>query len=69
MICLKNCPSQGIEGGKKRIHVIDQEKCDTCGVCFEVCPSKFGAVVKISGEPVPDPLPEEERVIVKGGAR
>ncbi|MGA6924818.1 MAG: iron-sulfur protein, partial [Desulfosarcina sp.] len=28
---------------------------------FEVCPSRFGAVRKISGEPVPPPLPEEER--------
>ncbi|MFH1844436.1 MAG: NADH-quinone oxidoreductase subunit NuoF [bacterium] len=66
MICLKKCPSQGIEGGKKQIHVIDQAKCDTCGVCFDVCPQKFGAVKKISGEPVPDPLPLEERAIVKG---
>ncbi len=24
--CLKKCPAQAIEGGKKQIHVIDQEK-------------------------------------------
>jgi NADH:ubiquinone oxidoreductase subunit F (NADH-binding)/(2Fe-2S) ferredoxin/NAD-dependent dihydropyrimidine dehydrogenase PreA subunit len=66
MICLRKCPSQGIEGGKKQIHVIDQAKCDRCGVCFEVCPDKFDAVRKISGEPVPDPLPVEERTLVKG---
>ena len=66
LICMKKCPSQGIEGAKKEIHVIDQEKCDACGVCFEVCPSKFDAVVKISGASVPDPLPMEERKLVKG---
>ena len=66
MICMKKCPSRGIEGGKKQIHVIDQAKCDSCGVCFDVCPEKFDAVVKISGEPVPDPLPVEERTIAGG---
>ena len=69
LICMRKCPSQGIEGGKKQIHVIDQEKCDTCGVCFEVCPTRFNAVVKISGKNVPAPLPESERIIVKGGAK
>jgi NADH-quinone oxidoreductase subunit F len=64
-ICLRKCPSQGIEGGKKQIHVIDQEKCDTCGVCFEVCPPRYNAVRKISGEPVPPPLPVEERAIAR----
>jgi NADH-quinone oxidoreductase subunit F len=63
LICMRKCPSQGIEGGKKQIHVIDQAKCDACGVCFEVCPPNFNAVIKISGEPVPDPLPEAERLI------
>ncbi len=69
LICMKKCPSQGIEGGKKQIHVIDQQKCDACGVCFEVCPDKFDAVVKISGAPVPDPLPLKERTLVKGAGK
>ena len=67
MICLKNCPDEAIDGGKKKIHIIDQDKCTNCGTCFEVCPPKFGAVKKISGEPVPSPVPEEERMIVKIG--
>jgi NADH-quinone oxidoreductase subunit F len=66
MICLKKCPSQGIEGGKKQIHVIDQAKCDRCGVCLEVCPDKFAAVKKISGAPVPEPLPPAARALGKG---
>jgi NADH-quinone oxidoreductase subunit F len=32
------------------VHVIDQDKCVKCGVCLDVCPPKFGAVVKVSGE-------------------
>ena len=65
MICLKKCPVEAIDGGKKKIHIVDQEKCTNCGTCFEVCPSRFSAVKKISGEPVPTPLPEEKRIIVK----
>jgi NADH-quinone oxidoreductase subunit F len=65
MICLKKCPAEAIDGGKKKIHVVDQEKCTKCGTCFEVCPPRFGAVKKISGEPVPSPIPEEERIIIR----
>ena len=65
LICLKNCPDDAIIGAKKTIHVIDQDRCTNCGTCIEVCPSRFDAVVKISGEPVPPPIPEDERVIVR----
>jgi NADH-quinone oxidoreductase subunit F len=63
MICLRQCPAEAIVGGKNQIHVIDQEKCTKCGTCFEVCPPRFGAAKKISGEPVPPPIPEEARII------
>jgi coenzyme F420-reducing hydrogenase delta subunit/ferredoxin len=63
MTCAKRCPVAAIEGGKGRIHVIDQDKCIKCGRCFEVCPPRFAAVTRLSGEPVPPPLPESERVI------
>ena len=65
MICLRKCPAEAIAGGKNQIHVIDQEKCIKCGTCFEACPPRFGAVKEISGEPVPPPIPEEERTIVR----
>ena len=65
MACLKKCPAEAISGGKNRIHVIDQEKCTKCGTCLEVCPPRFGAVKKVSGEPVPPPPPEEARIIVR----
>jgi Fe-S-cluster-containing hydrogenase component 2 len=65
MICLRKCPAEAIAGGKNQIHVIDQEKCIKCGTCFEACPPRFGAVNKISGEPVPPPIPDEARTIVR----
>ncbi|MCP4369207.1 MAG: NADH-quinone oxidoreductase subunit NuoF [Deltaproteobacteria bacterium] len=64
-ICLKKCPAEAIDGGKKKIHIVGQEKCTNCGTCFEVCPPKFSAVTKISGEPVPEPIAEEKRMITK----
>jgi len=64
-ICGRKCPSDAIIGGKKLIHIVDQEKCTNCGTCFEVCPSRYAAVKKISGEPVPPPIPEEARTIVR----
>ena len=67
MICLRQCPVDAITGGRNQIHVIDQEKCTKCETCFEVCPPRFGAVKKISGEPVPFPKPEEARIIVREG--
>jgi Pyruvate/2-oxoacid:ferredoxin oxidoreductase delta subunit len=42
-LCRRKCPQEAISGGKKEVHVIDQEKCIQCGVCFDVC--KFDAVV------------------------
>jgi len=65
MICLRQCPAGAISGGKNQIHLIDQEKCTKCGTCFEACPPRFGAVKKISGEPVPSPIPEEARMIAR----
>ena len=65
MICARKCPAEAVDGGKNKIHIVDQQKCTKCGTCFEVCPPRFGAVQKISGEPVPDPIPEEERIIRK----
>ena len=65
MICARSCPVDAIDGGKNKIHIVDQNKCIKCGTCFEACPPKFGAVTQISREPVPDPIPEEKRMIKK----
>jgi NADH:ubiquinone oxidoreductase subunit F (NADH-binding)/(2Fe-2S) ferredoxin/Pyruvate/2-oxoacid:ferredoxin oxidoreductase delta subunit len=65
-LCFRNCPVGAVEGERGKIHIIDQTKCTKCGTCFEVCPPAFRAVHKLSGEPVPPPLPEEKRWIKKG---
>ena len=65
MICARRCPVEAISGAKNRIHVIDQDKCIKCETCFQACPPRFGAVKKISGAPVPPPLAEEHRIIVR----
>ncbi|MCP4298474.1 MAG: NADH-quinone oxidoreductase subunit F [Proteobacteria bacterium] len=58
MICIKQCLEDAIIGSKKQIHVIDQEKCTSCGTCFDVCPSKFDAVLKVPGAIAETPVPE-----------
>jgi len=65
MICARKCPVDAIDGGKRKIHVIDQERCTRCGTCLEVCPSRFRAVTKLSGEPIPVPPSEDDRIISK----
>jgi NADH-quinone oxidoreductase subunit F len=51
--CLKACPTHAIRGQRGVPHVIDQTMCTRCGACIEACPKKFGAIVKLSGEPLP----------------
>ena len=54
-ICLRDCSAEAISGGKRMVHVIDQSKCTKCGTCLDVCPTKFSAVAKVSGEKVTVP--------------
>jgi len=54
-ICLRACPTDAISGGKRMVHIIDQNECIRCGTCLEVCPTRFSAVSKVSGEEVTVP--------------
>jgi len=66
MICSRKCPVGAINGGKNKIHMIDQEKCIKCGTCFAACPARFGAIQKLpANEPVPPPISEEARNIAR----
>jgi F420-non-reducing hydrogenase iron-sulfur subunit len=65
MTCARRCPVEAIISAKNQVHVIDQDKCIKCGTCLEACPPKFGAVTKLIGEPVPPPLPEDQRTIIR----
>lgn len=53
LICARECPAESVYGEKNIVHVIDQAKCTKCGTCLDVCPDRFHAVKKLSGEPVP----------------
>jgi NAD-dependent dihydropyrimidine dehydrogenase PreA subunit len=65
MICGRHCPVDGIAGGKHQIHVIDQDECIHCGSCYAACPGKFDAIQKIVGAPIPPPIPEDQRTVVR----
>jgi NADH:ubiquinone oxidoreductase subunit F (NADH-binding)/(2Fe-2S) ferredoxin len=54
-ICLRNCPSGAIKGDKRLVHVVEQSMCTKCGNCLDVCPPRFGAVIKVSGEEIEVP--------------
>ncbi|MBN1154790.1 NADH-quinone oxidoreductase subunit NuoF [candidate division KSB1 bacterium] len=41
-LCAKNCPTGAIMGAAKAPHYIVQEKCISCGSCYDVC--RFNAV-------------------------
>jgi NADH-quinone oxidoreductase subunit F len=63
LICLRNCPVEAITGGKGLVHIIDQDKCIKCGACLDVCPPRFGAVTRLSGKKVPEPVLQGTEVI------
>jgi len=46
--CVLKCPAEAIHPDQKNIKVIDQTKCLKCGICLEVCPKEYGAVMKVS---------------------
>ena len=41
-LCIKKCPSNAIIGERGKMHTINSDKCDKCGICKDVC--KFNAV-------------------------
>ncbi|HUT68207.1 MAG TPA: NADH-quinone oxidoreductase subunit NuoF [Dehalococcoidales bacterium] len=46
--CIGSCTVEAISPNKKRIKVIDQEKCVKCGTCLKACPIQYNAIVKLS---------------------
>jgi len=46
--CVGTCTVEAITPNKKRIKVIDQEKCVKCGTCLDACPPQYNAIVKLS---------------------
>jgi len=46
--CVGTCTVEAISTNKKRIKIIDQEKCVKCGTCLDACPPQYNAVVRLS---------------------
>jgi len=46
--CIGACTVEAISPNKKRIKVIDQEKCVKCGTCLPACPPQYNAIIKLS---------------------
>ncbi len=44
--CLTKCPVDAIAGGEGLIHVIDQDLCNNCGICEEICQPGADAIVR-----------------------
>jgi NADP-reducing hydrogenase subunit HndC len=42
MVCARNCTSEAIEGARQEPHLIHNELCTRCGVCYSLC--KFDAI-------------------------
>jgi len=56
--CVGSCTVEAISPNKKRIKVIDQEKCVKCGTCLTACPPEYNAVIKLSP---PSEVPASEK--------
>jgi len=41
-VCARNCPVSAISGERKETHIIDQDICIKCGICYQVC--QFDAI-------------------------
>jgi NADH-quinone oxidoreductase subunit F len=54
--CVGTCTVEAIFSNKRRIKVIDQDKCVKCGTCLNACPPQYHAVIKLSP---PDQVPKQ----------
>ncbi len=50
VLCVDNCPSKAFQGQKGKTKSINREKCIKCGVCQDLCLSRYKAIAKFTGE-------------------
>ncbi|MFH1651690.1 MAG: NADH-ubiquinone oxidoreductase-F iron-sulfur binding region domain-containing protein, partial [Chloroflexota bacterium] len=46
--CIGTCTVEAISPDKRRLKVIDREKCVKCGLCVGACPPQYAAIVRVS---------------------
>ncbi len=56
--CVGVCTTESIFSGKKRIKVIDQDKCVKCDTCVAASPPEYNAIIRISPSST---VPETEK--------
>ncbi len=63
-LCITLCSGTACRASdsERIVTAIDQVKCTKCGTYLDVCPPRFRAVRKISGEPV---SPPEDKILVR----
>ncbi len=66
--CVGSCPTEAIwTHEKKRIKIIEQDKCVNCGSCLPVCPPDYDAIVRISPlSELPPSLPRPKKEVSDG---
>lgn len=47
-ICARSCPVYAIEGERRELHTINEDRCVSCGVCGRVC--NFQAIYDDNGD-------------------
>ena len=53
MLCARVCPTKAAHGERKKAHLIDQDTCIQCGLCFEAC--RFDAIEIRTGRDMAQP--------------
>ena len=46
--CVGICTAEAIFSGKKRIKIVDQDKCVKCDTCVAACPPEYNAIIRVS---------------------
>jgi len=56
--CVGVCTAEAIFSGKKRIKIVDQDKCVKCDTCVAACPPEYSAIIRVSPA---NSVPETEK--------
>jgi len=49
-LCQEACPTGAISARWRKTPEITQDKCIKCGICIDVCPGNYRAIIKVTGQ-------------------